>query len=65
MIEEIKVQYGLEKIPVTRWLDIMLANRLEVLEIRLRWYVLNKKPVGVPYGRETKCTDCGATIRAT
>lgn len=33
---DIKRQYGFERIPVEKWLDMMLQNRIEVMDIRLR-----------------------------
>lgn len=52
----IKTQYGFSKIPVEQWLDIHLSNRLEVLNIRLNWFVIGKQPKANPV--QERCAKC-------
>ena len=48
-MSDLTTQYGFERIPIERWLDIQLNNTLEVMNIRLKWFVLGHQPKGKPY----------------
>ena len=56
---EITRQYGFERIPVEKWLDMALQNRIEVMDIRMKWMLqrLMKEPEPV---KETmvECPKC-------
>lgn len=54
-------QYGFERIPVEKWLDMMLQNRIEVTDIKLRQMRerLFRAPVQAAQPVIVKCPSCG------